>query len=450
MMIDSHQKLVLANTAFFSLTGWTSDDLIGKSCATVSEADDQSVAALLSQLAPPPENLASEVRVVRVAVPCRDRAPVPREIHWQPLTEPDGGVACWMGFLRTSPPATSAAPPVPLVQRLHAELFAVRRELRRQYGESSLIGASPVMQQVYRQLRLADPATTVIFQGEPGTGKQHLARALHYRGSTGRRAFVPLVCRDLAPFDVRTLLKQAREAAEVDVPTAPGTLYFQNLEDLSRDLQDSLLEWLTSPPPRLRFFFGSRLPLSALRELDRFVEGFWLAISDLVIEVPPLSLRGDDLGLLAQYFVEEWNRGRDAAEGLDGIDPQTLERLKEHDWPGNVRQLQTVIRDSAEQATGKILTPDDLSFGFQAATSARASATPHRDALLPLDELLAKVEREQIEAALQAARGNKSKAADLLGVTRPRLYRRLTELGILADDATDVPTKSDCSDSVAD
>jgi DNA-binding NtrC family response regulator len=306
------------------------------------------------------------------------------------------------------------------------------------------------MQQVFRQLRLADPATTVIFQGEPGTGKQHIARTLHYRGSTGRRAFVPLVCRDLAPFDVRALLKQAREAAEVDAPTAPGTLYFQNLEDLSRELQDSLLEWLTSPPPRLRFFFGSRLPLSALRELDRFVEGFWLAISDLVIEVPPLRLRGDDLALLAQYFLEERNRGRDAAETLDGIDPLTLERLKEHDWPGHVRQLQAVIRDSAERATGPLLAPGDLSFGFQAATSARAAASPHRDALVPLDELLAKVEREQLEAALQAARGNKSRAADLLGVTRPRLYRRLTELGILADDVSDGPPNRDSSDSPTD
>lgn len=449
-MIDSHRRLVLANSAFFTLTGWTSEDLIGKACATISEADEQSVAALLSQLAPPPENLASDVRVVRVAVPCRDRAPVLREIHWQPLTDPDGGITCWLGFLRSCPPATSAGPTVPLVQRLHAELFAVRRELRRQYGESSLIGASPVMQQVYRQMRLADPATTVVFQGEPGTGKQHLARTLHYRGSTGRRAFVPLVCRDLAPFDVRTLLKQAREAAEVDVPTAPGTLYFQNLEDLSRELQDSLLEWLTTPPPRVRFFFGTRLSLSALRELDRFVEGFWLAISDLVIEVPPLRLRGDDLGLLAQYFLEEWNRGRDAAEGLDGIDPLTLERLKEHDWPGHVRQLQTVIRDSADRATGPLLAPGDLSFGFQAATSARAAATPQRDALMPLDELLAKVEREQLEAALQAARGNKSKAADLLGVTRPRLYRRLTELGILADENSESPANRDSPDAAAD
>jgi DNA-binding NtrC family response regulator len=151
------------------------------------------------------------------------------------------------------------------------------------------------------------------------------------------------------------------------------------------------------------------------------------ALSTLTIALPPLRSRASDIPLLAQFFLEECN-----AEGkrqLAGFSPPALDELVAYEWPENVAELAQVVREACTRAAGFQVQPADLPNQIHLAADAVAHATEQPQPI-QLDDYLAGIERELIERALRQAKGNKTRAADLLGVNRARLLRRLAQLGM--------------------
>ena len=188
--------------------------------------------------------------------------------------------------------------------------------------------------------------------------------------------------------------------------------------------------WLRScrrPSCPLRLISTAAAPLVDLPPRGLYREDLAAMLSTITIELPPLAKRRDDLPLLAQALLEEQNaRG---GRQLGGFSSEALDRLCAYSWPGNVAELAQVVAESHARASGTLIARDDLPERLRLA--AEAAAHPRRkEEPIQLDEFVARIERELIRRALARAKGNKTKAARLLGLNRPRLYRRMVQLGL--------------------
>lgn len=428
-VLNAQRRLVFFNHGCERLTGWTAADVLGQVCDYLSEPDSHVPAALLAALAPPPEAWLGRPVSAPANVSSREAEPPPRVIHFYPLTDDDQSVKAMLGVI-AAVPETVAVERVPITQRLHAELASLRQSIRRRFGEGTLIGRSPVMQRAFGQIKLAQPSSaSVLFVGEAGVGKEHLARTLHYQGALGKRAFVPLDCRRAATEDLEATLARMRDDQQTDVLRA-GAVYFSHVDSAPADFQRALIEWLATNtgPNAARVLAGSTRPLEPLVNAESFSRELYFALTTLVIEVPPLRERLEDLELLAQYFLEELNRH--APQQVGGFKDDVWRQFHRYSWPGNVAELRAVITEARGACTATLIADEHLPFRFRAGVGSQAIGPTIRPRPEPLDPLLERVEREQIELALTECRQNKARAADLLGITRPRLYRRMELLGI--------------------
>jgi DNA-binding NtrC family response regulator len=171
----------------------------------------------------------------------------------------------------------------------------------------------------------------------------------------------------------------------------------------------------------------ARVPLQRLAAKGKFRTDLAYALSTLTIRLPSLKSRREDVPLLAQHFLEEKNAAGD--KQLSGFAAAAMELLTTHDWPGNLDELATVVREACERAAGPQVQSADLPESLHLAL--HGAAHPLRELeSIQLDEFLAEIEKELLQRALKASRGNKSKAAQMLGISRQRLLRRLAQLGL--------------------
>jgi DNA-binding NtrC family response regulator len=220
-----------------------------------------------------------------------------------------------------------------------------------------------------------------------------------------------------------------------------STLLIREVLLLPRDLQSRLAASLDSPV-RLLATTASE-PETAL-QTEQLCPELFFALTTLVLRLEPLRNRPDELPVLAQHLLERANQR--GGNQRTGFSPQAISALMSYHWPGNLRELARVIDHAHAHARGDgpWLVPEDLpptirgNLGGGFPPPAATPPTP----IKPLDEILTDVERRSIETALRQVRGNKSRAADLLGISRPRLYRRIKELNLL-DDADCSPAEAD-------
>ena len=433
-VLNSHKRLVFFNTGCERLTGWTPSDVMGRVCEYVSEADVFSSEALLASLAPPAMVWQGESVVVPARIARRESDPLESVVHFFPLTDIAQKVQAALGIIRPAVTGEGLTN-VTTSQRLHRELAALRDSLRERFAEGSLISRSPSMRRVLDQLQLARQSSLpVLFVGEVGTGRESMARILHQTGEQNQLAFVPLDCRRLPAEHLEDTLK--RLVSPQPNSFQPGTVYLNQVDSLSRDLQRVILELMSSKGSKsLRFMAASCGPLDPAVVSGDFLPELFFALTPITISVPLLRHRQDDLELLAQYFLEESNRG--AATQITGFHDAVLEQFRRYNWPGNVGELRAVVIESRNACTGSVIESESLPFRFRTGAGGQSVGPVARSRLTPLDPLLLRVEKEQIELALAEARYNKAKAAELLGITRPRLYRRMEVLGIVDRDAPD-------------
>ncbi len=433
-VLNAQRRLVFFNHGCERLTGWNGADVLGQVCDYVSEPNSLGPEALLAALAPPPAAWQGSPAKAQGSLPRRAADPLPRVIYFYPLMNDDQSVNALLGVI-VSVTAAANDERTPSTQRLHAELASLRQSIRRRFGEGSLIGRSAVLLRAFAQLKLAQPSmASVLFVGETGVGKQHLARVLHYQSPLAKRAFVPLDCRRAATEDLEATLTRMRDDQQADVLRA-GAVYFDHLDAAPVDFQRSLVEWLGSNtgPHAARVLAGSTRSLEPLVAQETFSRELYFALSTLVVEVSPLRERREDLEPLAQHFLEELNRG--AVEQVGGFTDEVWRQFRRYNWPGNAAELRVVIEEARAACSLPMIALEHLPFRFRAGVGAQSIGPSIRPHVEPLDPLLERIEREQIELALVESRQNKARAAELLGINRPRLYRRMEALGIVDLDA---------------
>lgn len=422
---------MLFNAGCERLTGWTADEVLGATCEYDTSSAAGTVARLCGSLCPPPEAFAGNTAHVPAAITTRNGSSLSRMLHFHPILEEDESLAFIFGTIREID-SKPTAHRVPVSQQLHAELSALRSAVRSRYGSDTLLGQSAVMQRVLAQFVVArDADAPVLLVGENGTGKEHLARAIHNDGPRRLNAFVPIECADLAPRDLRRTLRELFDTlADTDASASPalrpGTLYLKDADALQPDAQELILAEI--PQAELRLLAGSANKTTAKENADTFSTEFRLHISTLRIDLPALRNRTDDFPLLAQAFLERLNRGSERQ--VVGFADAVWEQLREYRWPGNLDELDAVIHEARAAAEGDMIEVSDLPFRFRTGLDAQTVGPPIEPNDEPLDDYLARLEAERIQEVLQQTKQNKAKAAKLLGLTRPKLYRRMESLGI--------------------
>ncbi len=435
-LLDHNSTLIFCNRACAEWVGVPVEMLLGQRCLYHSQVEPGSVEAAASGLAPPPEvwnSWAATALVTggRFAQPlCR------RWASFWPLKDDEGEILGLLALVQEEDwPAEgeslpSSAPgilPPDEAAHLHETLRRFHLEKAARYRMDRLVGEGLWMRRVRAQVDAAAASeANVLIVGPPGSGREHTAQAIYYATDPSQRGpLVPLDCAILP----EELLQQSLSNLHRRYP--PGgsvrpTLLLLELDQLPPEMQ-RILEGIAARSA-VRVLATARTGLLDLAEQGLFSGELAVWLSTIVIELPPLAQRRQDIPLLAQAFLEQLNA--QGGKQIRGFTPEAFDRLDAYDWPGNLDELAQVVADAYKKADGPLITPADLPKTIHLAWEAAAYPRPTEQTIV-LDEFLKKIEKELIRRAVRQAKGNKAKAARLLGLSRPRLYRLLVEHGLL-------------------
>ena len=333
-------------------------------------------------------------------------------------------------------------------RRLRDEVKQLRQAVEASTHFGPLSGSSVAMRSVYDLLeRIADSTASVLVTGETGTGKEVVARALHERSPRRQGAFVAINCSAMPEAlleselfgHVRGAFTDARAARSgLCVQANGGTLLLDEIGDMPLALQPKLLRVLQERrvrpvggddeiPIDVRVIATTNRDLRTLIDEERFREDLFFRINVIHIELPPLRARGGDVLLLAQGFLDTY--GLRAGKRLHGISPAAAEKLLAYSWPGNVRELQNCVERAVAMARYAEITVDDLPEQVRAYRRSHVLVAGDDPSELVS---LAEVEQRYILRMMEATGGNKTLAAQRLGITRKTLYRKLQEYGVVS------------------
>lgn len=432
-VLDDEQTLIFCNQACLTWSGRTAEELRGRQCKYHSDPQVGGADAAAAGLCPSPAVLAGEETTGTVASVAEDGQLRRRRARFIPLgnAAPDavGLLALVDGEDLPDTETDSPAAGQSEAAWLHERIRAFRHQAAGRFRLDRLVGDSPAMRRARAQTALAAQSkASVLIVGPSGSGRQHVAAAIHYHGqpeSSG--SLIPLACSVLGVDLIRSTVAALAGTRPMPRQTRPGTLLLNEADQLPLEVQAEMARALSARSFPLRLISTARQSLGDLARRGEFREELAAVLSTIVIELPPLAERREDVPLLAQLFVEEANaRG---TRQVAGFSPEALDRLSSYPWPDNVDELAHIVAQACERAEGVRIGVGDLPERIHLA--ADAAAHPRRaEETIVLDDFLGRVERELIHRALTQAKGNKTKAAKLLGMSRPRLYRRLVQLGL--------------------
>lgn len=349
------------------------------------------------------------------------------------------------------------------VARLRKENDVLRQEVLALRNERQIIGESAVMRRLLQTIATAAPTrATVLLQGESGTGKELVARAIHDRSDRADGPFIKLNCAALPEGLVESALfgheRGAFTGAFKRVAGAferanAGTLLLDEISEMRLDLQAKLLRVLqeqefervggASPiKVDVRIIATTNRDLAAEAEAGRFRRDLFFRLSVIPISIPALRERVDDIPLLAYRFAAQTSQ--DTKKEFAGISPEALALLQRHDWPGNVRELQHAIERAVILASGPMLQPghfDGQRVGIgplanmrdavspQSNSSSRNGHSPDAPTVVLSSFDLNEAESKLITRALEATEGNRTRAAELLGLSVRALRNKLNTIG---------------------
>jgi two-component system response regulator AtoC len=325
-------------------------------------------------------------------------------------------------------------------QQILREHRDYRQELRDRYRMENFVGQSPDVVAIYKLVaRVARLDTTVLITGETGTGKELVARAIHYASHRSERAFVVVDCTALPETLFESELFGHERGAFTGAVAARrglfetasgGTCLLDEIGELSPTLQAKLLRVLQERnlrrlggndliPVDLRIIAATNRKLKKLVEEGRFREDLYYRLHVVTIAVPPLRERMDDIPLLVRHFLEKYARAAERPMPL--VSPETMALLTAYAWPGNVRELEHALERAVALGPSPLLLPDDLPPEVRGAA---ADPTTPKSALT-----LEEMKRWYVTKVIADCGGNKVRAAETLGIDRRTLYRILEREG---------------------
>ncbi len=304
-----------------------------------------------------------------------------------------------------------------------------------------LIASSEPMRRIVRQIeKIAPTSATTLLQGDTGSGKEVLARALHRLSPRAERPFVAINCAAIPEHLLESELfgyekgaftgAQKQTLGKVELAEG-GTLFLDEIGDMAHNLQAKLLRFLQERviervggrheiPVDARVICATHRDLQALIEAGEFREDLYYRVAEITIRIPPLRERSGDAIAIAKVLFEKANE--EHGRSLRGFSPDALAAIEQHDWPGNVRELEHRVNRAVILAESKLIDAMDLGL---------AEASIERDDdQLNLRQVRDAAERGALEKSLGRADGNISKAARLLGVSRPAIYDLMRKHGI--------------------
>ena len=321
-------------------------------------------------------------------------------------------------------------------QQIIREHRGYRQELRDRYRMENFVGQSPEVVAIYKLVaRVARLDTTVLITGETGTGKELVARAIHYASQRIERAFVVVDCTALPEAHFESELFGHERGAFTGATAARrglfetasgGTCLLDEIGELSPALQAKLLRVLQERairrvggndliPVDLRVIAATNRHLKKLVDEGRFREDLYYRLHVVAIAVPPLRERQDDIPLLVRHFLEKYARAAERPVPL--VSPEAMALLMSHAWPGNVRELEHALERAVALGPSPLLLPDDL----PAEVRGGGADPPAPKSALTLEEM----KRWYVAKVIRDCGGNKVRAAEVLGIDRRTLYRIL-------------------------
>jgi len=339
-------------------------------------------------------------------------------------------------------------------RRLRREVDQVRKERAREFNFRLFIGESPAMK---KMLDLAakvaeSEVSSVLLQGESGTGKDLVAKAIHYGSQRTDRPFVAINCAALPATLIESELFGYEKGAFTDAKARKeglfeqaegGTLLLDEIGELELSLQAKLLRvleegafrrvgGLADIPLDVRVLAASNRDLKTESEAGRFRLDLYYRLSIIQIDIPPLRERGDDVLLLSQYYIGTIGTRLKRNKKITGLSPETIDVFRKYNWPGNVRELRNVIERALILEDSDVITTEYLPGGLL--TPARpstigAAAQASNQFVLPAEGIsLDEAELAFVRQAIERSGGNQTRAAELLGISRDQLRYRLKKL----------------------
>ncbi len=330
-------------------------------------------------------------------------------------------------------------------KRLAEENRTLRREVREKYKLENIVGRSEAMLQVYKTAaRVAATGATVLIQGESGSGKELLARAIHQRSPRAAGPFVAVDCGALAEGvleselfgHVRGAFTGAQERHRGLFEQAEGgTLFLDEIGNVSQKIQAQLLRALQEGELRpvgasepvhvdVRSVAATNVDLAQAVKAGHFREDLYYRLNVVTIRLPPLRERPEDLPLLAEHFVRKHAKREDAR-----VSEAAQKLLASYRWPGNVRELENVVARALALNPSGVIVPEDLPDTLRDPERAAAAEPNPLGALAEGRPTLSVVERRYADLVLRETSGNKSRAAEILGIDRKTLSRILESGG---------------------
>jgi len=325
------------------------------------------------------------------------------------------------------------------------EVNVLRRRVKAVWGHGRLVGTSKIMQGVFRQIDLAAPTSApVLIVGESGTGKELAAQTLHELSPRGQGPFVAVNCAAIP----ETLLESEIFGHERGAFTGAlerrigcfelahqGTIFLDEIAEMSPPLQAKFLRILQDGAlkrigGRSEIKVDVRVLAATNKEPARglkdgtFREDLYYRLNVFTLTLPPLRARREDIPLLIQAFVEEFDAKYERK--VRGVDEAALRLLVAHDWPGNVRQLRNTVERAVISCAGELITAADL----PSEPGPSGPEEPRAGAPVPMGVKLKDVERDVILKTLASVGNNKTRAAEVLGISLKTLHNKLNRYGV--------------------
>ncbi|AAR34330.1 sigma-54-dependent Fis family transcriptional regulator [Geobacter sulfurreducens] len=363
-----------------------------------------------------------------------------------------------------------------IIEKVHkareitSQMTILREELKERYHlEKNIIGNSPAMREVYKTIgKVAPSDVTVLVQGESGTGKELIARAIHFNSKRIGKPFIALNCaaipKDLLESELFGFEKGAftgaveRKLGKFEQANG-GTIFLDEIGDMPLDLQAKILRVLQEKEVTrtggsqniavdVRIVAATNQNLEELVRKKQFREDLFYRLNVVPIQLVPLRERKEDVPLLVDYFLQ--NACAELEVSPKKCSPEAMALLTTHSWPGNVRELENTIKRAVILSSDPLLTPSDFPGLRARQTGSEATAADDlslealvdmklRASLTNLDKMesgdiynlvLKQIERPLIRFVLEKTRGNQVKGAEILGINRNTLRKKIQELGI--------------------